>query len=236
MELDQDEQRLEQESSKGVVLTGLPVISHFEVLLAPIFPSSPGPATSAAAAEDAGMDPRRLPSPFRQLADAKDDGRGRTADRLAAAATVPRPEVLQGLFTLITNPTAVAVTVAVVLEVNSTADAQSIANDCLAFDLRTGAPTVGTWIAPAAQKYAYYFLSRQLQPGETTNLACIPNFLKNPAPTVSVRGLVSISTTSKQLYLTPEQRAVFYPTTASDVFSTVAYCLTTSNGTNFYSF
>lgn len=222
-----------------VGLIGLPVISQFEVLLAPIFPQSP-PAGGAAVtrAADAGrIDPRRLPHPFRLVAEAQDDGRGRTAAlRTAAAASVPRPEVLQGLFILITNPTNNPATFFVVLEVNTVADAQSIANDCLAFDLRTGPPTVGAWIAPVGQTYAYYLVSNPLPPGQTTNLACIPNFLKDPAPTVSVRGVVSTRADAKQLYWTPEQRAVFYPTDGSDVFSTVAYCLTTTNGTNNFTF
>ncbi len=212
-----------------------PVVSHFEVLLTAIFPGPPGNAGNAAAAAPR-VDPRHLPSPFRQLAEARDDGRGRTAGILPAApAPVPRPEVLQGLFILITNanPTPVS-NLFVVLEVNTAADAQSLANDTLAFDLRTGAPVVGRWIARAGQTYAYYGLNTPLAPGETTNLACIPNFLKDPAPNVSVRGLLSMSTTAPALYVTPEQRAVFFPPDGGAVFRTVAYCLTTRTGTNLF--
>lgn len=210
-----------------------PVISHFEVLLTAIFPGPGAPA-----AESARVDPRHLPSPFRQLAEARDDGRGRTAGMLPAApAPVPRPEVLQGLFILITNPTSTPITnLFVVLEVNTTADAQSLVNDTLAFDLRTGAPVMGKWMTSTGQTYAYYGLSTPLAPGQTTNVACIPNFLKDPAPDVSVRGLVSVSTSAPALYVTPEQRAVFFPPAGGAVFSTVAYCLTSRNGTNYFQF
>lgn len=218
-------------------LTGLPVVSQFEVLLAPIFPQGPA-AEEPGAASARRVDPRRFPSPFRHLAEARDDGRGRTAGRLAAAgAQVPRPEVLQGLFVLITNPTPTPATVIVILEVNTLADVKSIVNDTLAFDLRTGAPVVGAWIPDSAGRtFAYYVLSTPLAPGQTTNVACIPNFLKDPAPVVSVRGIVSTRTDVPALYFTPEQRAVFYPTDGSDVFSTVAYCLTTRTGSNLFSF
>lgn len=219
-------------------LLGLPVISQFEVLLSPIFPGpGPSPAGMGDAPAARRVDARRFPSPFRQLAEARDDGRGRTSGQLSAAgAQVPRPEVLQGLFILITNPTSNPADVYVVLEVNTPGDAQAIANDTLAFDLRTGAPTVGTWIAPAGSTYAFYLLSTPLAPGQTTNLACIPNFLRDPAPVVSVRGIVSTRTSAPELYWTPEQRAVFYPTDGSDVFSTVAYCLTTRTGSNYFTF
>lgn len=214
-------------------LSGLPVISHFEVLLAPIFPSLPG---GAAAAPASMVDPRRFPSPFRQLAEARDEGRAETAGLMGdAGAQVPRPEVLQGLFILITNPGNVPANVRVVLEVNTPADETSIVRDTLAFDLRTGAPTIGTW-KPGPGTSAFYDLSKPLPPGQTTNLACIPNFLRNPAPVVSVRGIVSAKTDARSLYITPEQRAVFYPTADSDVFSTVAYCLTSRNGTNLFAF
>lgn len=226
----------EQEFQDKAATTGpprFPVVSHFEVLLTAIFPGPGAPA-----AESARVDPRRLPSPFRQLAEARDDGRGRTAGILPAApAPVPRPEVLQGLFILITNPNPTPVNnLFVVLEVNTAADAQSLANDTLAFDLRTGAPVMGRWIAPAGATYAYYVLSTPLAPGQTTNLACIPNFLKDPAPDVSVRGLVTTNGNAPALYVTPEQRAVFFPPDGGAVFSTVAYCLTTRTGTNFFQF
>jgi hypothetical protein len=155
-----------------------------------------------------------------------------------APAPVPRPEVLQGLFILITNPNDVPVSVTVLLEVNTVGDVQSLASDTLAFDLRTGTPVVGKWMVPSeTATFAYYVLSTPLAPGQTTNLACIPNFLKDPAPDVSIRGVVSAKTDGPSaLYITPEQRAVFFPPDGGAEFSTVAYCLTTRTGTNFFQF